>query len=56
MSEIEGGIKGAIEAWKEFHRGEKTTEELEVTKEITSEKLVKVLLFPTENKNIGICT
>jgi len=45
-------LKGAIEAWKEFHRGEKTTEELEVTKEITSEKLVKVLLFPTENKDI----
>ena len=45
-------LKGAIETWKEFHQAKKTTEELKITKEVTSEKLVEVLLFPTENKDI----
>ena len=45
-------LKGAIETWKEFHSGEKTTEELKVTKGVTSEKLVEALLFPTENKDV----
>jgi len=45
-------LKGAMETWKGFHKGEKTTEELNVAKEVTREKLVEVLLFPTENKDI----
>ena len=49
---LKEALKGAIETWKEFHRGKKTAEELKITKEVTSEKLVEALLFPTKNKDI----
>lgn len=45
-------LKDAIRAWNEFHQGEKSIEDLRTVKEVTAQKLIEVISFPQENKDI----
>ena len=45
-------LKDAIRAWNEFQRGQKNIEDLKIVKEVTAKKLIEVISFPSENKDI----
>ena len=49
---LKEALKNAIKVWNEFQGGEKSIQDLKVTKEITAEKLIEVILSPSENKDI----
>lgn len=49
---LKEALKNAIKVWNKFQGGEKSIQDLKVTKEITAEKLIEVILSPSENKDI----
>jgi len=49
---LKEATKDAIRAWNEFQREEKSMEDLKRSKEITAQKLIEVISYPSENEDI----
>ena len=49
---LKEALKSAIKTWNEFHQEKKSTKDLKVAKEVTTQKLIEVISSPQENKDI----
>ena len=45
-------LKQTIEVWNEYHKGKRTLKDLQAEKELAISEIVKLLLLPTEHKDI----